>query len=67
MTSFVNVCDVKREENHDDACLKNVNNKTKNKNMTCVTFHRCLGSLVVMKKEFRLKRFICLEEINLSR
>ena len=41
-------------------------------NMTCVSSHRCLGSPVVRKKEFRLKRdlfplFISLEEINLSR
>ena len=35
--------------------------------MACVSSHRCLGSLVVRKKEFRLKRFISLEEINLSR
>ena len=38
-----------------------------NMNMTCVSSHQCLGSLVVRKKEFRLKRFISLEEINLSR
>ena len=30
-------------------------------------FISCLGSLVVRKKEFRLKGFISLEEINLSR
>ena len=36
-------------------------------NMTCVSSHRCLGSVVVRKKEFRLKEFISLEEINLSR
>ena len=35
--------------------------------MTCVSSHRCLGSPVVRKKEFRLKRSISLEEINLSR
>ena len=35
--------------------------------MTCVSSHRCLGSPVVRKKEFRLKGFISLEEINLSR
>ena len=35
--------------------------------MTCVSFHRCLGLSVVRKKEFRLKGFISLEEINLSR
>ena len=65
MTSFVNVCDVKSAEKL-YACLKIVNNKTK-MNMTCVSSHRCLGSPVVRKKEFRLKRFISLEEINLSR
>ena len=43
-----------------------VNNKTK-MNMACVSSHRCLGSVVVWKKEFRLKGFISLEEINLSR
>ena len=48
------------------ACLKIVNNKTK-MNKTCVSSHRCLGSPVVRKKEFRLKGFISLEEINLSR
>ena len=36
-------------------------------NKTCVSSHRCLGSPVVRKKEFRLKGFISLEEINLSR
>ena len=41
-------------------------NKTK-MNMTCVSSHRCLGSLVVRKKEFQIKGFISLEEINLSR
>ena len=35
--------------------------------MKCVSSHRLLGSLVVRKKEFRLKRFISLEDINLSR
>ena len=65
MTSFANVCDVKSAEKR-YACLKIVNNKTK-LNMTCVSSHRCLGSPVVRKKEFRLKGFISLEEINLSR
>ena len=65
MTSFVNVCDVKSAEKH-YACFKIVNNKKK-MNMTCVSSHRCLGSLVVRKKESRLKGFISLEEINLSR
>ena len=65
MTSFVNACDVKSAEKR-YACLKIVNNKTK-LNMTCVLSHRCLGSPVVRKKEFRLKGFISLEEINLSR
>ena len=65
MTSFVNVCDVKSAEKR-YACLKIVNNKTK-MNMTRVSSHRCLGSLLVRKKEFRLKGFIFLEEINLSR
>ena len=65
MTSFVNVCDVKSSEKR-YACLKIVNNKTK-MNKTCVSSHRCLGSPVFMKKEFRLKGFISLEEINLSR
>ena len=65
MTSCVNVCDVKNAERR-YACLKIVNNKTK-MNMTCVSSHRCLGSPVVRKKEFRLKGFISLEEKNLSR
>ena len=64
MTSFVNVCDVKSAEKR-YACLKIVNNKTK-VNKTCVSSHRCLGSPMVRKKEFRLNRFISLEEINLS-
>ena len=64
MTSFINVSDVKRAEKR-LACLKIVNNKTK-MNMTCVSYHPCLGSPVVRKKEFRLKGFISLEEINLS-
>ena len=55
MTSFVNVCDVISAEKR-YACLKIVNNKTK-LNMTCVSSHRCLGSPVVRKKEFRLKGF----------
>ena len=63
--SFANACDVKSAEKR-YACLKIVNDKTK-MNMTYVSFHRCLGSLVVRKKEFRLKGFISLEEINLSR
>ena len=33
--------------------------------MTWISFRRCLGSLVIGKKEFRLKGFIALEEINL--
>ena len=65
MTSFVNVCDVKSAEKR-YACLEIVNNKAKMKK-TCVSSHRCLGSPVVRKKEFRLKGFISLEEINLSR
>ena len=66
MTSFVNVCDVKSAEKC-YACLKIiVNNKTK-MNITCVSSHRCFGSPVVRKKDFRLKGFISLEEINLSR
>ena len=65
MTSSVNACDAKSAEKR-YACLKIVNNKTK-LNMTCVLSHRCLGSPVVRKKEFRLKVFISLEEINLSR
>ena len=65
MTSFVNVCDVRSAEKR-YACLKIVNNKTK-MNKTCVSSHRRLGSPVVRKKEFRLKGFISLEEINLSR
>ena len=36
-------------------------------NMACILSHPCLGSLVVRKKEFRPKKFISLEEINLSR
>ena len=35
--------------------------------MTCVSSHRCLGLPVVRKKEFPIKGFISLEEINLSR
>ena len=65
MTSFVNACDVKSAEKR-YACLKIVNNKPK-LNMTCVSSHRCFGSPVVRKKEFQLKGFISLEEINLSR
>ena len=65
MTSFVNVCDIKSAEKH-YGCLKIVNNETK-MNMTCVSSHRCLGSPVVRKKELRLKGFISLEVINLSR
>ena len=66
MTSFINVCEVKSAEKR-YACLKIVNNKTK-MNMTCVSPHRCFRSpAVVRKKEFRLKGFISLEEINLSR
>ena len=65
ITSFVNVCDVKSAEKG-FACLKIVSNKTK-LNMTCVSSHRCIGSSVVGKKKFRLKGFISLEEINLSR
>ena len=55
MTSFVNVCDVKSAEKR-YACVKIVNNKTKI-NKTFVSSHRCLGSHVVRKKEFRLKGF----------
>ena len=65
MTSCVNVCDVKSAEKR-YACLKIVNNNTK-MNMMCVSSHRFLGSPVIRKKEFRLKGFISLEEINLSR
>ena len=63
MMSFVNVCDVKSAEKP-YACLKIVNNKIK---MACVSSQRCLGSLVVRNKKLRLKGFISLEEINLSR
>ena len=65
MTSFINVFDIKRAEKR-HACLKIVNNKTK-VTMTCVSSHRCLGSPMVRKKQSRLKGFISLEEINLSR
>ena len=65
MTLCVHVCDVKSAEKR-YVCLKIVNNKTKMK-MICFSSHRCLGSLVARKKEFRLKGFISLEEINLSR
>ena len=65
MSPFVNVCDVKNAEKR-YACLKNVISKMK-MNMPCFSSHRCLGSLVVRKKDFRLKGFISLEEINLSR
>ena len=62
MTSFVNVCDVKSAEKR-YACLKIVNNKTKI-NKVCASSHQCLGSPVVRKKEFRLKGFISLKELN---
>ena len=65
MTSFVNESDVKSAEKR-YACLKVVNNKKK-MNMTCVSSHRCLWSLVVRNKEFRQKGLISLEKINLSR
>ena len=65
MFSFVDVCDVKSAEKR-YACLKIVNNKMK-MNMTCVSSHRYLQSPVVKKKEFRLKGFNFLEEINLFR
>ena len=65
MTSFANVCNVKSAEKR-YACLKIVNNRTK-LNMACVSSHQCLGSPMVRKKEFRLKGFISLEEINLFR
>ena len=65
MTSFVNVCDVKSAEKR-YACLKIVYNKTK-MDIICVSSHRCLVSPVVRKMEFRLKGFISLVEINLSR
>ena len=65
MASFVNVCDVKSAEKR-HACLKIVNNKTK-MIKTWVSSHQCLWSPVARKKEFRLKGFISLEEINLSR
>ena len=35
--------------------------------MAFVLSHQCLGSRVVRKKEFPLKRFIPTEEINLCR
>ena len=68
MTSFVNVCDVKSAEKL-YACLKIIVNNKSKMNMTCAseTPHRCFGSPVVRKKEFRLKGFISLEEINPSR
>ena len=67
MTSFVDVCDVISGEKR-YSCLKIVNNCYKSKmNMACVSSYRCLGSLVVRKKEFWLKRFISLEEIYHSR
>ena len=65
MTSFVNVCYVKSAEKR-YACLKIVNNKTK-MIKTCVSSHRCLRSPVGRQKEFQLKGFISLGEINLSR
>ena len=43
-----------------------LNIKTK-MNMTCDSSHRCLRSLVVRKKEWRVNGFISQEEINLSR
>ena len=63
--AFANVCDVKSAEKR-YACLKIVNYKTK-MNMTCVSSHRCLGSLMVREKEFQLKGLISREDINLSR
>ena len=66
MTSFVNICDVKSAEKH-NACLKIIVNNITKMNMTCALSHRCFGSPVVSKKEFRLKGFISLEEINPSR
>ena len=65
MTSFVYICDVKSAEKC-NACLKLRNNKMK-MIMTCVSSHRCLESLVVRKKEFLLKGFISLKEINLGK
>ena len=60
MTSFVNVCDVKSAEKH-YVCLKIVNEYDMR------SYYRSLGSFVVRKKEFWLKGFISLDEINLSR
>ena len=53
--NFVNLCDVKSAEKR-YACLKIVNNNTK-MNMTCVSSHRCLRSLVVRKKGAGAKGF----------
>ena len=60
MTSFVNVCDAKSAEKR-YACLKIVNNYDMRfiSSMPWVTCGQ--------EKEFRLKGFISLEEINLSR
>ena len=59
MTSFVNVCDVKSAEKR-YACLKIVNEYDMPfiSSMSLVTCD--------LEKEFRLKGFISLEEINLS-
>ena len=66
MTSFVNVRDVKNaEKRYIKVCLI-VTYKTKTY-MKWVSSHRGIGSLVMRKKEFGLKRFISLEEINISR
>ena len=63
MTSFVNAYDV---ISADKRYVSLIVKKTK-MNMACISSHRCLGSHVVRKNEFHLKRLISLEEINLSR
>ena len=60
MMPFVNVCDVISAEKRYARII--VNYKTK-MHLTCVS---SFVSLVVRKKEFQQKRFITLEEINLS-
>ena len=64
MTSFVNVCDVISAEKR-YACLKMVNNKTK---MNIARFISSMPWVTCgQEKGVRLKGFISLEELNLSR
>ena len=60
MTTFVKVCDIESAEKH-YACLKIVNEYDMRSipSMSWVTYG--------LEKEFRLKGFISLEKINLSK